>query len=320
MTCATKTLVSLIVMALFSLLDNERLFGHSVKVYNPTIVEIKNQKWLVFRAENPGSYATSLAKIKLNDKLETEGRAEKLEVARIASHIQTIDDPRVFYFAGKAYISHVQGVETGSWNWATAVVISELTSKCKISPGPSSLVKYGSNVNFSSSSKYTPSREKNWIFFEHPDTGQLEFIYNFRPLTLAVVFNDTMAKTLASFDSAKDIPHFVSGGSNMVKWSDSEFVTAVHGFETINGQRRYFFQFLLYDFRLRRISKLGRDKFYSQVVKGTDLRFIYEPNSNYRPDVIYPCGLIKHNELLIVSFGWQDCSCGLGFFTADEIF
>jgi predicted GH43/DUF377 family glycosyl hydrolase len=295
--------------------------GDRVKAYNPTLADIGGSFMLVFRYENVGTYVTSLGSVELDrETVKPISGLKDIKVTRTASKITTIDDPRFFRHKNKSFLCHCQGAEYQAYQWCSSVCIAlveanHLQCTALITPN------YGGNHNWIQTGRNGELKaEKNWSYLGAWGDEML-FTYTLHPFEIIRMPVGGGITQLHCFkDWENPWGRFLGGGTSFAEWDDKHVITMFHSFVNVGGQRVYDAGFLLVD------SQSWLPKYISKkpVVTGwadmdRDFRFASEPSSNYRPLVYWPSGIVPKRDHLMISFGWNDCMCGISYFSRKDI-
>jgi predicted GH43/DUF377 family glycosyl hydrolase len=165
--------------------------------------------------------------------------------------------------------------------------------------------KYGGNSGTFGGNTGT---EKNWIWFQDGD-GDLSFVYMTHPHR--VVKTDTKQCLLESnHDYHTKWPYgHIRGGTPPIPWGDNEFLCFFHSsvpWKTIPklGLRMKYFMGA-YTFRQKpphHVTAITE----IPILIGSD----QDPMIPQSPAVVFPQGLVRDGEDLLVSFGVNDVACG----------
>jgi predicted GH43/DUF377 family glycosyl hydrolase len=302
-------------------MDPKDLAGDLVRAYNPTIFQMRNKTWMIFRYENSGKYHTALGRIELDeDTFKPVGSVVVNNVVRTSNRVTTIDDPRFFRTRGKGAICYVQGGELQNYKWSSSVCISDLDGGNFQSI--STLVPaYGQNFNWLQTSRLSDvGCEKNWSFLADAGNDML-FVYNHHPFEVIQVNRQGHTKLLHKLEYENPWGRFLAGGTSFVDWDNDTLISMFHSYYKMeNGQRIYDAGFMLVDKQSLKPTYISK----KPIVRGwrddlKDLRPRVEPGSPWNPVVWFPCGILPRRKDVVISFGWNDSHCGIAFFEREQI-
>lgn len=293
-------------------IPNELLVPAGQKAWNPGMAEINGQIFMTYRYEpRPNRWPSDLGLVCLNGKTfeVIEGTNRKLKMIRASTKVQTIDDARVIGWNGKMYLIHAQGMLNEGGKWASSVCLSQLSNSGQCNS--LHVIPYGDNINLCNSGKDIVT-EKNWspFVFGH----ELRFLYLINPLT--VIAWDGRRHREVSKQNPVEIPwwkwgNFLAGGTPLVKKGD-EYIGICHTFthEDPNRpeHRRYYgAPYAMSASEPHHLTRFASEPLmYGEFNESRDLR---PDKSRWRPNVVYPMGLVDRGEHAYISYGWQDCRC-----------
>lgn len=309
-------------------IPNDQLIENQ-KAYNCSIVEHRGTTLLFYRFEFPsGDYNTDLAVCELDRNWKPlPFTNRKLRLARWSARVTTLDDPRAFIWKGKPTIIYPQGqvVPTKQgWLWTCSVAIAQFSSDMR-SVEMQYMPRYGNNINASSDSQSNLiAAEKNWSPFILNERLLMCYSINplvvieFNPLTNECVEVQRQPKIEQEFWQHGD---FFGGGTPLIRRGD-EFVGFFHTFSNDHPHRpncrTYHVGFFAISatppFKLTRIST--EPIMTAKPEDAMDLRGV---SAMWRPNCVYPCGILERDGMVYMSYGWQDCRCKIAEMSWREI-
>lgn len=300
--------------------------GDDVKCYNPTLIRHNGRTYMFYRYEpSPGCYYTDIAMAEISTGGSISGTPRKLRIPRTSAAVCTLDDPRAYVWRGNLWLMVTQSTETRGKNgmWAAHITLNRIDLETgntlqTIKPD------IGHNHNLSSGF-HGIKCEKNWVPIVNGDS--LYFIYSIDPLKIAV-WNDKR-KNLEMLVSHQDILtnlHYINdrkqriyrGSTNFVE-DCGDYIGMWHASSMMaDGRRKYYAGFM-------KVNLDDREKKFTVTVNAgntlvgedggeLDIRLKQEPHSNWKPKVVFPCGILDDGRYYVVSSGWNDCRCELIYF------
>lgn len=286
--------------------------------YNPTLFEENGKVYMVYRFHaSKTEYLTDLAVVELDNSFIPRADTNKrLKLTRQSPNITTVDDPRAFVWNGRNVIVHAQGFLShgprNEWSWCSCQAVASITPK-----GESQefwFPEYGNNANQSSNRGDLIACEKNWSPIPLGKDG-MTFVYMINPLT--VIEFDPKSKTVKEISKVEKIalPHwkwgnFIAGGTQLIR-KGGEYVGIFHSFidnmKNMPNRRTYFAGFYAISATApHRITRMSKFPLLSATPnESMDIRI----NSQWKPNVIFPCGILERSGKVYISCGWQDCTC-----------
>lgn len=302
-------------------IPNDLLMGKDVRCFNNSIIDYQGRTWMLYRYEPYGSYPTEIAMVELDSSFMPIGQSKKLRIPRLSSKVVTIDDPRLFLYKGDMWFTHCQGALQDEWKWSCSMGLAKL-------PVTSDIFEiyqpeYGNNFNYASHNKQKGS-EKNWSPFIYD--GKLHMIYMIDQLEI-IEYDPILGKVKDVQCARKGIPYEYNfgkpfGGTPLIPHNGGYF-GIFHSYTVTdprlaNCRTYHMGAFILkrgeYGFYVEKMSKIPFLTAKEEPEK--DLR---HNRSGWRPNCVYPCGLIERNGRLYISYGWQDCRCNVLEIGWDEI-
>jgi hypothetical protein len=302
-------------------IDPKALFGEGVKAYNPTIFQMNLKTWMIFRYEANGTFHTELARVELDpDTLKAIGPVAPVRITRSSARVQTIDDARFMNHKGKGLLVHCQGAEYQNYVWTSSICIADMDRnnfQCMSLIVP----RYGKNVNYAQTGNHAEVwTEKNWSYLTDYDWDMV-FVYKHHPFEVIRVDRNANATVVHKLDFENPWGRGIFGGTSYAEWDNDTLISMVHSYEvTPAGQRVYDAGWMLVDKHSYKPTFISK----KPVVRGwddpaNDVRKTLEPNSGWMPIVWYPTGIMVRRREVVISFGWNDCRCGIAYFDKDQI-
>lgn len=154
-------------------------------------------------------------------------------------------------------------------------------------------------------------REKNWTPFDH--NGQLWIIYCFSPFVVCRLEDGMVTETVRHEGDIEWKHGFLKGGTPAIVWNDNEYITIFHSnIRDAAGINYYYAGALTFDretFEPKRISR------YPIIAPYPDMD-CHRPNTSY---VVFPCGLMIQDDMLLISYGYNDHSVKVHAATRESI-
>jgi predicted GH43/DUF377 family glycosyl hydrolase len=284
--------------------------------YNPSILEVDNTIFMAYRYQGLGmSFKnTAIGLCELDSKWRVKpGSNRKVELIRRQVNATTFDDPRLFSYFGKPYLTYVNGMLMVNGKWASSIYLADLNETLHNKTYLSQLPRIGDNLNAASVNAGKVACEKNWTPFELG--GKMYFVYTINPLVVVeydVVRDLARQVSSTSFDqSFWKHGEFLAGGTPLLE-RDGELCGFFHSFTNDDPanptQRTYHVGFWAMNtkppFKVTRMSSVP-----FMTAKKDPKRDIRNANAPWLPNCIFPCGLVEKFDKIYISQGWQDCSC-----------
>lgn len=302
-------------------IPNDLLMGKNVRCFNNSVIDYQGRTFMCYRYEPHGDYPTEIAFVELDSGFMPIGESKKLRIPRLSSKIETLDDPRLFIYKGEMWFTHCQGALQEGWQWSCTLALCKLPINADVmnvyQPD------YGNNLNYATHNKPKGS-EKNWSPFMHD--GKLHMVYMIDPLEI-LEYDPISGTTKEARCSRKPIPYEYNfgkpfGGTPLIPYQGGYF-GIFHSFTVTDPSLANCRTYHVGAFTLKK----GQDGFYIEKMSKTPfLSAKEEPEKDlrnnragWRPNCVYPCGLIERNGRLYISYGWQDCRCNVLEIGWDEI-
>jgi len=145
-------------------------------------------------------------------------------------------------------------------------------------------------------------REKNWTPFDR--NGQLWIIYCFDPFIACRLQDGDITEVVRHEQEGKlDWKYgFVKGGTPAMLWNDTEYITIFHSnIRDATGINYYYAGAFTFDRETLKPTRISR---YPIIAPYPDLD-CQRPNTSY---VVFPCGLMIQDDLVLISYGYNDHS------------
>jgi predicted GH43/DUF377 family glycosyl hydrolase len=302
-------------------IPNSSLMGENVRCFNNSIIDYQGRTFMLYRYEPNGDYPTEIAMVELDSSFMPIGQSKKLRLPRLSSKIVTIDDPRLFVHKGEMWFTHCQGALQEGWQWSSTLAVAKLPVNVDVmnvyQPD------YGNNINYATHNKPKGS-EKNWSPFMHD--GKLHMIYMIDPLEI-IEYDPLNGVVKEVRCSRKPIPYEYNfgkpfGGTPLIPHRGGYF-GIFHSYTVTDPRLANCRTYHMGAFLLKK----GIDGFYvEKMSKKPILSAKEEPEKDlrhnragWRPNCIYPCGIIERNARIYIAYGWQDCRCNVVELGWDEI-
>lgn len=284
--------------------------------YNPSILETGNTIYMAYRYAVPGHalYNTAIGLCELDKHWNVKpGSNRKLELIRRQVKSTTFDDPRLFTYLGKPYMTYINGMLMSSGKWASATFLVDLERAMNDRSYVGHLPRIGNNINASVVSPGKVECEKNWTPFELE--GKMYFVYTINPLIVCeydIASDQAHQVCETKFDqSFWKHGEFLAGGTPLTRIGN-ELVGFFHSFTNEDPenptQRTYHVGFwamsVKQPFKVTRMSKVP-----FMTAKKDEARELRHPNSPWLPNCIFPGGFVERDGKVFIAQGFQDCSC-----------
>lgn len=282
--------------------------------FNNSICRIGDEVWMAYRRENKiDDVYADIWVVCLDEQFQPiKDTNTKIEIPRPHPDTGLFEDPRLFTVGKDIYISFIaatilngkhcacQGLARVSGGWKVLAV---------------SYPDYGTNINDASVGNGVKEGEKNWTFYGH--AGAVRCLYSLEPAEVTELAGNRATFVSRTFCKPNWTWGRLSGSTPLIPFQGA-LLGMFHSFvKSPTEQRNYFAGWFLFDPKVNRITAISK----SPVMKAErnwakDCRSI---NQWWKPNAIFPCGLIEHEGQYIVSYGWQDSLPMLAFFDPEEI-
>lgn len=215
---------------------------------------------------------------------------------------ENIEDPRVIPW-GEGFLLSLCSWERGGTHPKPQQILCYMdrtfTAKSIWTPS------YGGNSGHFGGNSGT---EKNWIWFLDGD-GDLSFVYMTHPHIVCKTDTRVVDRSFKHDYSTQWRYGHIRGGTPPIPWGDDEFLCIFHSsipWKTVPrlGLRMKYFMGA-YTFRNKppfHVTAITNEP----ILMGSD----QDPTIPQSPAVVFPCGLVRDDEDLLVSFGINDVACG----------
>lgn len=154
-------------------------------------------------------------------------------------------------------------------------------------------------------------REKNWTPFDRD--GQLWIIYCFSPFVVCRLEDGMVTETVRHEGDIEWKHGFLKGGSPAILWNDTEYITIFHSnIRDAAGINYYYAGALTFDRETLKPTRISR---YPIIAPYPDMD-CHRPNTSY---VVFPCGLMIQDDMLLISYGYNDHSVKVHAATRESI-
>lgn len=261
--------------------------------YNPSIIRYRGRILMAYRWHPRNGPSTELAISELDEKFNVKVNDRiQLNPAPVSA-----EDPRLFIFKDELYVSYVES----EWPKRLSGII-KYGLLAEDSPWRVVEVKQPSLKNDGS------LVQKNWVFFEH--SPALCCIYSSSPRYEVYDLTHLQAHT----DYEVRWPYGEIRGGAVVAYQDKyiRFFHSAHDFEPPPFPRRYYIGAFLMEqsppFKVIAVCS-------KPVVVGSEVCDLTGDQRNkchhYKPQVVFPGGVIASGEHFILSVGTNDSGCCL---------
>ena len=269
---------------------------------------------MAYRREDKahGTYA-DIWVVALDDHLQPIADTnKKIELPRPHPDTGLFEDPRLFLIGGEIYLSFIAAtIEKGKH--CAAQGLARLSGGWKV--GAVAYPDYGTNRNDASCGNGVGQGEKNWTFYEHK--GAVRCLYSTEPCSVFELSGERC------FDVAKtwSVPEWswgrLSGSTPLIPYQ-GKLLGMFHSFlHNVKTQRDYYAGWFVFCPQENRITAISRaPAIQAERDPSKDRRGV---DQSWKPNAIFPCGLIEHNGQYVVSYGWQDSLPMLAKFSPQEI-
>lgn len=288
----------------------------SPRYQNPGLLKYKGKFWLAYRYHRMDTETkrSGIGMCEINpDNGHPLGASQHLGLSN-PTNSEHHEDCRMFIYKGEPYISYteMQGYIPGV-NYTCIIKYAKL----KLTKNRWSVVeewqpRYGSNNGF--------AKEKNWVFFEHEE--KLLCIYATDPEHIILELEgDRVVKEYRSPGPQWQWGH-IRGGTPPVDMGDGRMLCIFHSSiptEVPPHYVRYYAAAYTFEkkapFRVLQISDQPILSGSEEDGHRVDPRYVH----GWKPYVVFPCGLVPHDDGWLVSFGINDWACAVGKLKLDQL-
>lgn len=267
--------------------------------FNNSICEFEGKLLMAYRAEDQDRGILPHIKIcELDEDFKPSGIV-KVHIEQPTPQTNLFEDPRLFVHNGELWMSFVAALYTQNHHWACQGV-----AKLDANYQPTKVLypNVGENHNVASTGGKL-AREKNWTFFSLG--GFIWVIYSINPLKMGIMNEKNGAIDFCEETRIKQLWRHgdIHGGTGLVE-TDGLLVGAFHSF-TREKIRNYHMGFYAIDPVKGLVDQISAIPWGSAAY---DDSFDKRPlTQSWRPNVMFPCGMIKRGDEFWISYGWQDC-------------
>jgi len=288
----------------------------SPRHWNCGLFRYADRLWMSYRfhlKQHSGRCATAIVELD-EATFQPKGKSEWLKLSPVNAGCHH-EDARLFLFRGEPYLSYTEmsSYQPGR-DYSCVMKYAKLRfKKNKWEVEESWRPNYGRNEG--------RSKEKNWVFFEHDD--ELHAIYNSGGDHKVIRLKGDRVD--AVYDSMGPAWHFgpVRGGTPPVMQPDGTYLTVFHSSlptEKAPHYVRYYAAAYTFDgkppFTPLRISTRPLMAGSESDGHKVDPRYA----DSWKPWVVFPCGLVEHNDGWLVSLGVNDWQCAVATLKPNQLF
>ena len=300
--------------SLFAQVDAVAIPGHLLKPsprhWNCGLFKYRGSLWMAYRyhLDTPDSRC-GIAICEINPKtLLPKNKGQYLDLGPKGNSDLHHEDPRLFTFKGEPYISYTEMSEyRPGVDYSCIMKYARLSLRGGVWRVVSTyLPRFGNNDG--------RHKEKNWVFFE-----QAKKLY--------CIYSDTGSRMVLQIDGEKVVETYqseepywdwgdVRGGTPPIDLGDGTMLTIFHSSAPIEEDEprhyvRYYGAAYTFEskppFKVLQISKqpimCGSEEDGHKV----DPRY----TEGWKPFVVFPCGMVKDKDTLLVSLGVNDWQCAI---------
>lgn len=227
-----------------------------------------------------------------------------LNIPRPVPHSNLLEDPRLYDEDGALMLSFIAATVGPYGHVATQ-------GKCYLHPEALEASGFfypdlGNNRNYAFNGCQNYASEKNWTFHDEL------IVYRLNPLS---VYEGS--RLISQSRPAIDWKHGNLSGSTPLVPFEGKLLGMFHSFQHDHAMRRHYHTgWYVLDPLNWRMTAISQNPVLSAQDGSGDIR---PPNQQWRPNVVFPCGLIDSGDELALSYGWQDSTCCISFFSKDEV-
>lgn len=283
-------------------IDRDKLIPHD-KAFNPSIIRWQDKTLMAYRVEySKNDSWAKLAICELDENWQPIPKTNQyLDIPRPHPHSGLFEDPRLFIWGASLGLSFIAATLSERGHVACQGV-------AKLKDGALTGINYpvqGNNHNFAFDGREDYRIEKNWIF------GCGDVVYSLNPLIVHLITGHARSLADLHYPGGR-----LSGSTPLVPYGDNligMFHNFTHGHE---NRRNYTAGWYVIDPKTWRMVAISKEPFMVAQDGPEDLR---PATQQWRPNVIFPCGLIDLGDEFAVSYGWQDSRCRIAFCSKEEV-
>lgn len=291
-------------------IDRGRLLPHD-KAFNCSIAQFRGKTLMAYRIEEHKDDAW--AKIAIcelgRDWQPIKQTNRMLNIRRPHPHSNLLEDPRLYVSGDRLSLSFIAATVGPTGHVATQgfTFLEPDTYR----PWGEEFPQIGNNLNFAFDGRMMFNSEKNWTF--HGD----DIIYSLNPLVVRSPGSENRTMATIPWDHGR-----LSGSTQLIEWEGKllgMFHSFVHKLDKNHpgGMRRHYATgWYVIDPATWRMVAISKEPVLIAVEDGHDLR---PQSQEWKPNVVFPCGLMDLGDKLVVSYGWQDSVCRLAFIPHEEV-
>jgi predicted GH43/DUF377 family glycosyl hydrolase len=274
--------------------------------YNPSLVSTGEGFLLAYRSE-PEDFRVSEIVLADLDAAHNVLRNQRLKVPNVPAGC-SLEDPRLFWFAGDLYIAFSIAKYGASDGWKCVQAYGRLARKGRNWTLPTTWVpRYGAND--------WSGKEKNWTFFEAE--GALRCIYDMGAAGWTVL---ELADDLVVNEWRHPAPTWrwgrMSGGTPAVDW-EGQKLTVFHSWERHGLRHRiYHMGFLAFDAVAPHAPRMVSTE---PVLTAKEEWGRPDSAAGWQPLCVFPGGLEAYGSKALISYGRNDLDAAIGVFRIDRL-
>jgi predicted GH43/DUF377 family glycosyl hydrolase len=281
--------------------------------FNNSICRIGDEVWMAYRREHQAAGVWSdIWVVALDDYLQPiTGTNIKIGLPRPHPDTGLFEDPRLFMVGRDIYLSFIAATIEKNKHCA-AQGIARLTGSWKVASV--SYPAYGHNINDAVAGNGVGKGEKNWTFYEHK--GAVRCLYSLEPCEVIEVSGDRCFPVAETWSNPDWGWGRLSGSTPLIPY-EGKLLGMGHSFlHSATRQRDYYAFWYVFCPQENRLTHLSK-----QFVMAAEPNVALDLRGNqwWRPNAIFPCGLIPWKDGYAMSYGWQDSLPMVATFTQDEV-
>lgn len=300
-------------------IDRDRLIRHD-RAMNASVVIHEGKRIMAYRVENHklDSWA-KLAICELDEDWQPiQDTNRLLSIDSPSSHTNLFEDPRLFVSYGKLFMSYIAATVGPVGHVACQGLCGIIQGGNGFRAEPATVYPpFGHNHNYAYNGSGDMKGEKNWTFLYHASDAVC--LYALNPLTVFRMDMPTGKCTgISSTLAVVEWPYGnLSGSTPLIEWN-GKLLGMFHSFVHDDKKRRHYYAgWYMIDPTTWKIVALSKEPVLSA---GDDINLDLRPlNQVWRPNVVFPCGLVDLGSGVLVSYGWQDARIKLAFIDKSDI-
>lgn len=272
--------------------------------YNPSLVSTGEGFLLAYRSEPKDFRVSEIVLAELNSELKVL-KNQRLKIPGVAAD-RSIEDPRLFWYAGEAYIAFSVAHYGGEDGWKAVQAYGRLKKGKSWTLSQVWYPKFGAN-NWS-------SKEKNWTFFEAE--GALRCIYDMNAAGWVVLELDGDEVVQEWRHPAIEWAFGrMSGGTPAVPWGD-KLLTVFHSWQSHRERSRiYHMAYVAFEAKAPHAPLL----ISSRPIMTAMPRWGQPEGERWAPLCVFPGGIEVEGNQALVAYGRNDLSMAIDRFRIDGL-